>query len=72
MSAAGQGRAVGAQMRLQSFQDSRDAFHPFRDPVSRRSHQGNAEVSLSTFAKADAGGYHHSFPLDQQLGHLRG
>ena len=59
-------------MRLQGFQDSRDAFHPFRDPVGGRPHQGNAEVSLTAFAKADAGGYDHSFPLDQQLGHLRG
>ena len=57
---------------LESFEDSRYAFHSFHNSVSGRTHQGNAEVAFPAFAKADAGGYHHSFPVHQQFGQLRG
>ena len=63
---------TGILSRLESFQDSRYAFHPFHDAVGGGPHQGNAEVALPAFTEANAGGYHHAFPLHQQLGHFRG
>ena len=68
----GPGGGLHHRRTLQSFEGPRDAFHPFHNPVGGRPHQGNAEVTLSAFAKADAGGHHHSLPFHQQLRHLRG